>query len=302
MILVIVILLPLFLFAGVVAPIDSAIAEDETDHSSTYTLSIDLNNNLLSIEAERAPLEIVLMELCEKTGARFIVNDDLFFTELLSVSFKDLDFSGAIARVLRNFSYLMEIGDDKKPSITIFASKGSGELFSGNTGRGELISKQVREGQTSQGADKRPETLDECRRLAFSREDVAKQTRGLSPKQEKQLTRAHDRELTDARIERAREVLGMQKCSHLWEHAIQEIQVIQDDRVTALLTGLAENGEPQIRGIATKALWYNVASSTFKNTEGISALKRLTGSSDQNVSMFAKEALQDYERQMRKAE
>jgi hypothetical protein len=198
--------------------------------------------------------------------------------------------------VLRNFSYIVDIGDDQKRSITILASKGSGELYAGNTGIGKSAS------FTPQGTDERTEPLDECRRLAFNREDGVQRTQGLSPKQEKQILRAHDRELTDTRIDRAKALLGMQKCSQFWEHAIQEIKGIQDDRVTSLLTTLAEKGEPQIRGMSTKALWYNVAASTFKNTEGISALKRLTGSSDQNVSMFAKEALQDYERNMRKAD
>jgi len=296
---IIVIFFPLLLFITGITPIHSAMAEVaaevEAANSGTSTLSISISNGLLSIEAEGVPLESVLEELSQKTETTFALRDPSFSKELLSVSFREMEFSEAIGRVLRNFSYVMETGDDQKPVITILGAKGSGEIYSSDAEREKLISKGHKE-----GTDARPETLDECQRLSFSREDVAKQTRGLSPQKEKQLIRDHERDLTDARIERAQGVLGMQKCSHLWQHAIQEIQSIQDDRVTALLTGLAEQGDPQIRGLATKTLWYNIASSAFKNTEGLSALKRLTGSSDQNVSMFAKEALQDYERQMKK--
>jgi hypothetical protein len=303
MVLIVIILLPLYLFSGGAIPINTATAEVEATNVSTYTLSVNLGHNLLSIEAERAPLEMVLKELSDKTGTRFLVHDPSLFTDPLSVNFRDLEFSEAIGRILRNFSYIMEIGDDKKLNVTIFASKGSGELYSGNTGIVQSISKQgISSPYTIQGTDEQAETLDECRRLAFSREGGGQRTQGLSPEREKRIIRAHERELTDARIDRAEALLGMQKCSQFWEQAIQEIKSIQDDRVTALLTNLAERGEPQIRGIATKALWYNVAVSSFKNTEGLSALKRLTGSSDQNVSMFAREALQDYERQMSKAE
>jgi hypothetical protein len=87
----------------------------------------------------------------------------------------------------------------------------------------------------------------------------------------------------------------------LWEQVLNEIAGIQDDRVTAILIEAAERGPRELRGLATKALWTNVAASSFKNANGLSVLNGLAGSSDQSVSMWAKQAVQDYQQYQRRS-
>ena len=102
--------------------------------------------------------------------------------------------------------------------------------------------------------------------------------------------------LDDAKITRARKVLAMERCSHLWENGIRELSRIQDDRVTSLLEDIAKNGKTlSLKTAATNALWHNTAKSEFKNVKGINALKNLTTSSDEGVRHYAQDAVRDYE-------
>jgi hypothetical protein len=282
-------------------------------NTGTYVLSLTLNNGLLSIEAENAPLEVVLKELFQKTGTEFTLRDPSLSTDLLSVSFKDLTPSEALARILKNYSYIyLDEEKSEHPHIIILATKGSGELFAaGNNHPMVFISES---GQTPGGkrdliqAADRPQNLDECQKLEFTEDDVNKNKAYPSTDPENayrydsQMREADRMALDEAKIKRAQKVLTMERCSHLWEQAIHELTGIQDDRITSLLSDIAKNGKTlALKTKATEALWHNTAGSEFKNVQGINALKNLTTSSDEGVRHYAHEALQDYENYMKRA-
>ena len=302
-----IILLPLFLFAGGIHPISPVIAKVETTHSGAYNLNLSINHGLLSMKAERAPFELVLKELSEKTEAIFIVHKTSFFTESLSVSFRDLEFSAAIGRIFRNLSYVVEIGDDRKPCVTIFASKGSGDIYSHNKGVTQLISEEGKGSPyTTGGAGERPTTLDECQALGFDEDDMIV-TQNLMYEEHKnanllrQMLEEDKRVLDDAKIKRAQKVLTMERCAHLWEKAVRQLGEIQDDRVTSILADVAKNGRNlALKSAATEALWHNTAKSEFKNVKGINALKNLTASSDEGVRHYAELAIKDYENYLKR--
>jgi hypothetical protein len=265
---------------------------------------------------------VVLGELSQKTGAEFKAGGISVLADRLSVSFADLTFSEAVARVLKHYSYLLEYRKDHSPRVIILTSKASGEFSPGPSGSqvtisGESSGKYIASTSTSpkgakvirtnENLTQAPEPLsdlDECERLDFTREDAGRAiaySSGEGAGGGKQFREGPERALLDARISRAQRVLTSERCSGFWAEVLNDLAGIQDDRVTAILIEAAERGDRHLRGMATKALWTNVAASSFKNSGGLSALNRLAGSSDQEVSMWAKQALQDYQRYLRKA-
>jgi len=298
----------LFLFCSVIC----ADEKKEIDlNTGTYVLSLTLNNGLLSIEAENAPLEVVLKELLQKTGTEFTLGDPSLSTDLLSVSFRDLTPSEALARILRNYSYISIDGERSEGSyIIILAIKGSGDLLvAGNNQPMVLISES---GQTSGGkrdliqAADRPQNLDECQKLEFTEDDVTVKSDVIYQDRENaqmysQMLEADRMAIDEAKIKRAQKVLTMERCSHLWEQAIHELTGIQDDRVISLLSDIAKNGKTlALKTEATKALWHNTAGSEFKSVQGLNVLRNLSTSSDEGVRNYAHEALKDYENYMKK--
>ncbi len=298
----------LFLFCSVIC----ADEKKEIDlNSGADGLSLTLNNGLLSIEAENAPLEEVLKELFQKTGTEFTLRDPSLSADLLSVSFRDLTSSEALARILKNYSYISIDGERSEGShIIILALKGSGELFAAGNNQPMVIISES--GQTSGGKRDlmqaaRPQTLDECQRLEYTEADMTVNKEAMYQDSKNahmysQMLEADRMAIDEAKIKRAQKVLTMERCSHLWEQAINELVNIQDDRITSLLSDIAKNGKTlALKTKATEALWHNTAGSEFKNVKGINALKNLTTSSDEGVRHYAHEALQDYENYMKRA-
>ena len=301
--------------------------------SGAHVLSITFTNDLITLEADKAPLETVLQELSQKTGARFIIHPASISTDLLSISLKGLTFSETVARILKNYSYMMEAG--KAPRVTILALKASGEITtkqsgaqvisggggnpsvqSGGTPKAEEKGVSVQQ-SVPQAAEPRPFDLDECQALEYTEKDAAQEIGHLSqdsgdrssgragPGQEnpllKEAREASQKKLEDAKIKRAQKVLATDRCSNLWRQAIEELSRIQDDRVTSTLGEVAATGKTdRLREQATEALWHNTADSEFKNMKGVGTLKKLAQSSDPRVSRISQEALQDYERYTKK--
>jgi hypothetical protein len=287
--------LPFLLFHSVLG------AEEKKEinpSSSTYILSLAFTNGLLTIEADNAPLGEVLRELFQKTGTEFILRAPSLSTNLLSVSFRDLTVREAIERLLRNYSYVLEYGGSNHyTSVTILASD---KLFSGvRTGAGQRLNTNENIKQTVD----RPQSLDECQKLDFTEDNAA--TNKVYLYQDptnayiynRQMREADRMALEEAKIKRAEKVLSMERCSHLWEQAINELTYIQDEHVTTLLADIAKNGKTvALKTKATQALWRHTAKSEFKDAQAINVLKGLATSLDEGVSVYAQQALQDYER------
>ena len=273
---------------------------------------------------DNAPLEMVLGELSQKTRAEFTVRNISLLADRLSVSFTDLTLSEAFARVLKHYSYILEYKENYA-NVTILASRASGEFSPGPSGSHVTVSaepsgksiasastlpkgpKVIRTNENLTQALEPLSDLDECESLDFTREDAGRAIASLSQSSGeeagagKQFREGPERALLDARISRAQRVLKSERCSDFWAEVLNDLAGIQDDRVTAMLIEAAERGDTHLRGMATKALWTNVAASSFKNSGGLSALNTLAGSSDQDVSMWARQALQDYQRYIRRA-
>lgn len=308
-------------------------SDRELVFASSPLLSVAVSKGRITLEAEKAPLELVLREVGQKTGIRFIYPSSLA-NDSISVSFKDLSFSEAIGRILRNYSYLME--GEEFPDVTIVASKGSGEVTARppearvttieGKGPSTLTPRETTKFEQSPSPVSQPSTkveeprpydLDECVALQFSERDAAQELSHLYqvfrvesdeeglPQQGIPLLRetqeAIEKRLKDAKIERAKKVLEMERCSNLWSQAIEELSQFQDDRVTAILIEVAQTGKTaRLREKATEALWYNTADSEFKNMKGVEALRKLSQSSDPRVSAKAKQAIQGYERYIKR--
>jgi hypothetical protein len=98
-------------------------------------------------------------------------------------------------------------------------------------------------------------------------------------------------------IEQIRKIIGMGQCSHLWDQMLSGLVTIQDDKVTEMLIDFARSGGTvELRTKATEVLWRNTAKSEFKNANGVDALLMLTTSSDEEVRIMAKQAIEDYQR------
>jgi len=303
--------------------------------SSFSLLSVTVNKDRVTLEAERSPLNKVLEELGQKAGVRFIYPSSLA-NDLISISLKDLPLSEVISRVLRNYSYLMEGGE--VPIVKIVASKASGEVTAGPSearlttveGKGSAVSVSTpRESAkvdtkaspvpqpTPTVREPRPYDLDECHPLEYTEEEAAQEISHLSQllrgrteeealnHQENPLLREAretiEKRLKEAKINRAKKVLETERCSNLWSQAIEELKQFQDERVTATLIEVAQTGKTErLREKAVEALWHNTADSEFKNMKGVEALRKLSQSSDPRVSVKAKQAIQDYERYIRR--
>jgi hypothetical protein len=221
----------------------------------------------------------------------------------------------------------------KMPSVTILASKASGEMApkqpedrvitvqgggtssaqSGGTPKAEEKVVSVPQ-PVPEIAEPRPYDLDECQPLEYTEKDAAQEIAHLSQYAQdrlseatgpahqenpllKEATEAARKKLEDAKIKRAQKVLSTERCSNLWRQAIDELARIQDDRVTAILADVAATGKTdRLREKATEALWHNTANSEFKNMKGVEALKKLAQSSDPRVGVKARQAIKDYER------
>ena len=318
----------LFLFGDTVG---AGGATGSTKNSATHVLSVKVDNGLFTMEAKDAPLGVVLKELSQKANAEFRVGTSSVYSDFLSVSLKDLTFIETIAEVLEDYNYVLKGG--KNPTVIILSLRspreevpsentagpsvytvgsepkiGSSQVMLQSSGRPRGFEGAAGSSQVMLQSSERPHDLDECQALEFTEKDAAlileepsenalEEERELFEEEREENRRA----LQDAKIKRAKAVLGMQRCSHLWEEAIEELVGIQDDRVTAILIDIAGKGKTeQLKDKAAEALWNNTADSEFKNTKGIAALKRLSNSSDPAVKMKAQQALKDYERYVRR--
>lgn len=288
--------------------------------SGAYLLSVTLNDGLLTFDSDRAPLRAVLKELSEKTGAAFFLRTSSVSTDLLSVSFRDLTVPEAIERVLRRYNYVLECGGGSGSTrVILLTPQGSGDLFPWDTvNNGALISVASPQGSgdlfpqdkvnntgliSAAPPQSPPESLDECQKLDFTRDAAPANQANLYPDPqnpylyEAQIRASNRIALENASILRAEKVFTMGRCSHLWERAIDELKYIQDERVATLLADLAQNGKTvALKTTATQALWLNTAKSGFKDTQAINVLQGLSASTDEGVSWYAREALQDYEK------
>ncbi len=256
--------------------------------------SITLEDGLFSIEADNIPLDLLINDLYEKTGVKFIIHSGSLPSETISLSFKKLSFYETLSRILKGYNYII-IGEASLVSsrVIILSSRGSGETFRGGFDqRGEIF-------HSSSQASFRPKSLDECEKLESTVADIR-----LKRANRPFLSKAHDKLMFDedskaineAKIKRAQKVLEMAACSHLWGQAIEELIIIQDERVTFLLIDSAIEGKTiELREKAVEILSRNTAKSGYRNLHGIQALKNLAASSDPRVSQKAQQALQDYE-------
>lgn len=282
-------------------------------------LSIKFSNHLVTVDLKNAPLETALQELSQKTGAEFTVWDASLSKDPLSIAFADLPLPEAIDRILRNYNYVLQYRDDHSLRVIILASRASGELSPAPSGSYVTVSAEPpgrsitssssigpRMIRINEGLTQAPDPTtdrDECEELDFTREDAARsipESSGMREEDLKHILQEKRKAMVDAQIHRAQRVLASERCSMLWAQVLKEIESIQDDRVTAILIEAAERGPELLRGSATKALWANVAGSSFKNDKGLSALNGLTGSSDETVSMWAKQAVRDYQQYLKR--
>lgn len=250
--------------------------------------SITLEDDLFSIEADNIPLDVLINDLYEKTGVKFIVHSGSLPSETISLSFKKLSFYETVSRILKAYNYII-IGDASLVSsrVIILSSRGSGETF-----RGEIF-------DSSSQASFRPKSLDECEKLEFTVADTRLERANrpfLSKAHDKLMFDEDSKAINEAKIKRAQKVLEMEACSHLWGQAMEQLISIQDERVTFLLIDFAIKGKTvELREKAVETLSRNTAKSGYKNLYGIRALKDLVASSDSRVSQKAQQALQDYE-------
>jgi len=221
----------------------------------------------------------------------------LISDEVFSVSFSNLTFSEAVARLLKRFNYALMYEDDNTAKVIILDSKG---VDPGKTGHGEHVAREIsREPtpaeKTALGSETKPRGLvniqavepiqpssrtEECPEFVFPGVDeFGKSLLNLSS------------------IEQIKKIIGMEPCSHLWDQTLSGLIDIQDDRITALLIDLARSGGTiGLRAKATEVLWRNTAKSEFKNSNGVDALRMLATSSEEGVRMIAKQAVEDYQR------
>jgi hypothetical protein len=323
---IIILFLWIFFLVGIIL----GTKEDGEANKNPGPFTLSVTKGLITLEADKAPLEAVLSELSQKTGAKFIIHPSSVSTELLSISLKDLTFLEAMARILKRYSYMIE--GEQNPAVTILALKASGEVTAAqagarvisvqggtSTGQSGVSSSEEKEGhrqQTLPQGVERPSDLDECQPLEYTEKDAAQNIADLPPilrdrsgSREaeqgnpllKEVMEQNQKKLMEARIKRAQKVLATDRCYNLWPQAIDELSRIQDDRVTATLADIAGTGKgDRLREKAAQELWHNTADSEFKNTKGVEALRKLAQSSDQRVKRIAQDALRDYERYTRR--
>ena len=310
-----------FLILSFVLTIKTGGADENT---GTYTVTVE--KGLISLAAENASLDAILNELNTKTGVTFATRTASLSTDIVSISFQNLTFAEAIGRLLKDYSYVIE--EEPQPHIIILASLPSREVSTKDSSTPKVYTVQPGSAatrgvsQVTYQAGERPFDLDECQALEFSEKDAnqaisglqeslhktdtGKLSKGASEQESRYLQEKMEenrKRLDDEKIKRAQKVLGMERCSNLYEQAIEEISRIQDDRVTAILADTAQSGKTEkLKMKAAQELWHHTADSEFKDTKGIDALKRLSTSSDHMVSDIAQRALRDYERYIRRNE
>jgi len=283
--------------------------EETRQSSSSYILSVTFNKGLLTFDTDRAPLRAALQELSEKTGAAFFLRSSSISNDLLSVSFKDLTVPEAIEMILKSYSYVLE-SEGHSGSLRVFVlSPQSSEPLpwdivnnratANNT---TLILPAYQPPSLEFPAESPPQSLDDCQKLDVTRDTAPANQANLYPDpaipyhSAGQIPASERIVLERARIIRAEKVFRLDHCSNLWEKAIDELENIRDDQVTALLADIAQNGKTvSLKTKAAQALWLNTAKSGFNNTWAINTLRGLSSSSDEGVSWYAREALRDYE-------
>jgi hypothetical protein len=254
-------------------------------------------NGFLTVEAKDASLEKALRILGQKTGAKFIALTPLISDEFFTVSFSNLTFPEAVARLLKKFNYALMYEDDNTAKVFILDSKGIDQLKTGHVEHvaGGMSGEPKPIERTVLGPETKPRSLmntqaikpieissnaEECPESAFPGAD------GFG----KSL-------LNHSSIEQIKKVIGMVQCSHLWDQTLSGLINIQDERITALLIDIARSGGTiGLRTKATEVLWRNTAKSEFKNVNAVDVLRMLATSSEEGVRIVAKQAVEDYQR------
>jgi hypothetical protein len=268
-----------------------------------FSLSVTINNGLLSCAAVEAPFRSVLEALSAQTGTAFIIHSASFSSDTLSVSFSDLTVPEALERVLNGHSYVMEGGDEGAAARVYLLTPQDSDLFSEAAGKETiLIGPEAAPPAPSLASAVSPPAPDECSKLLLPARDSSSAAQEslaqdpLSYRHAGQVLEADRLARDQERIRRAVQLLGMGHCSHLGEKALDGLKTIQDPQVTALLAELSMNGETEsLKTKAAEALWRNAAGSGFKNTQALQLLQGLSASSHEGVRWYAREALRGYE-------
>jgi hypothetical protein len=317
-----------FLLCPVIPSVEAqgAVSDRGVDEEGdSFFLSTKVDNGLLTVVAEEAPLEILFDELSQKIGKELTIHSStsISIPEIfITASFENRELSDAVAKILQDYSYVLNYEGDEKVDIFIMASKvpggksipkiaasTAGKIYSGTAKIGTIETKKGQkhkhETPVKQKKPEDPTDLDECEKLAFTQRDAVLNTAHLvddsddssaSSEGARQVLSENREAVTRSRLKRAKNVLAMEKCKHLWRDAIDELVGIQDEEVTEILADFAVNGKTTpLREHAVSALWNNMADAQFKNTRGITALKQLAASEELAVSRKAQQALKDYE-------
>jgi hypothetical protein len=263
-------------------------AEETGDGVDPSSLSVCQNKGLLTIEAKDIPLSTLLAEISRKSGTAFTMRESSLSADRLSVSLSNLPLKDAIERVLKNYSYIVQQGEDERLNIVILALKGAdGILPEQPQTQASHTGKEIERASIVKINDPTP-PQDDCRRLWFPDIEGTQHFSG---------GKGVDRLQADPGdiVARARQVLTAKGCSDLWGQVIDVLSGVSDPRAADLLAEIAEKGDTtSLRGRATEALWRNTALSEFNNASGLSALERLSSSADEVVRSYAQHALEDY--------
>jgi len=270
----------------------------EGRQNTSSALSIRHDKGLFSVEADNVSLGTVLSELSRKGAAEFKISDAALSTDPLSVSFTDQPFPEAIARLLKNYSYVLEYRENDCPSVIILTLKGSNEGHIPQTALYIPVNDVVGEEKkiiVAAAPSEQPADPQGCEKPLLSTETFLTDATPYQPNFANEKRKA----ATDAIIGWAQRILAMKQCSSLLSEAVAALEGIQDGRVTMLLAGIAEKGgTAELRELATRALWKNTAKSEFMNIQGTTALTALSKSEDPGLSAVAQQAMSDYEAYM----
>jgi hypothetical protein len=242
------------------------------------SLSIRYREGLLWADIRRAPLGEVAKALAQETGANIDIYDPAMAAQALSAHVAGVTFEPAIRAILEGYSYAYLAPKNALPSVHVLSTPMT----------------QRRSGVAVVQAPPGPQPLGASQAVPpdFGPvEAIAEE----GPRQQTAQQLAKEAQEQEARVARAIEALRSQS-EEGRRSALDRLTGIQDPRATeALITAAEASGDAASRTRAVEALWRHAADLLYRDDMAVSALRRLAGDSDRQVSAAAREALQSME-------
>lgn len=287
-------------------------AKELNQNNSSKKIKIHYNDNLLTIQADKVPLEIFLKTVSEKTGIIFSFKNHALKKDLVTIHFKNIPLSRAIKRILGNYSFSEIQTKDQRCLVTILDAKGK-KHESTSIKPSKAITRLLSGVVQNNDQNKHLQSIITDKPRELSEVDDIEPWQFLVPEEipcesneEQDCSKPRIQYVVDkeayenARIRRAKTILNKGQ-TYIYPYIVQDLSEMKDNpeaknMLLQLATTRSNAVTKDIRLQAVQVLWGLTGDKEFQDDSINNTLQKLAKDKDPQISSLAQKALRDMEK------